>query len=462
MSKPTYRTAEDEVTFNLVNADVVRRLEQDGDIKLPKKKLNIPKDKQWNTKQMASKLLQGITNGDSVPTISKSLVDIIGNNQASQIRNARTMVTGAENSGRLDSYKNLDEQGVEMRKVWIATPDDRTRASHLEIDGEEVGVDDAFSNGCMCPGDPDGDPSEVWNCRCSMRSHIVGFKRTDGSISAVNYERDSTMHAEQMAAEKANRASKAGMSARAFIGEAPVRPRRADFDDMDKFFAAREKYHADKAALEERAEIWYSENVNTNPMTVKELEDWCKKNDCTIYGSLDGLDGVTLRNYTERYEKLIEDFPLVKEYHDRMGIPFEIAYDPKALFDAEASHGMTFGGTYSDFHDAFMRQAGISTDEFVYGVNPALRTFDHEFGHQVFFAMQYGKDAEIWNSTTEEINRRIEMQKDLMQSVYGKAGMSDYATTNEDELFAEGFCAWYGGEKTEFAKAFGEFLGRWL
>jgi hypothetical protein len=109
-----------------------------------------------------------------------------------------------------------------------------------------------------------------------------------------------------------------------------------------------------------------------------------------------------------------------------------------------------------------MRQAVISTDEFVYGANPAIRTFDHEFGHQVYFALQYGKDEELYNSTREEINRRIAMQKDFRETVYGKAGMSDYATTNEDELFAEGFCAWYGGEKTEFAKAFGDFLGRWL
>ncbi len=28
--------------------------------------------------------------------------------------------------------------------------------------------DKRFSNGCMYPGDPDGKPSEVYNCRCTM------------------------------------------------------------------------------------------------------------------------------------------------------------------------------------------------------------------------------------------------------------------------------------------------------
>ncbi len=206
MSKPTYRTSEDEISFNIINKDVVEKLERDGDIKLPKKKLDIPKDKRWNTKQMQSKLLQGILNGDSIPVISKSLEAIIGINKVSQIRNARTMTTGAENAGRLDSYKDLNEQGVEMRKVWIATPDSRTRASHIDIDGEEVDIDAEFSNGCKCPGDPDcPDTSEVWNCRCSMRTRIIGFRRPDGSISRVDYTRGKTLHDEQMEAEKEQR-----------------------------------------------------------------------------------------------------------------------------------------------------------------------------------------------------------------------------------------------------------------
>lgn len=196
----------DKVSFDLVDKATVKKLQKDGDIKLPKKKVNVPKDKQWNTRQMNSKLLQGILNGDSIDVISKSLADIIGNNKASQIRNARTMTTAAENAGRIDSYKNLEKQGVVQKKVWIATPDDRTRESHLELDGEEVDITAEFSNGCKYPGDPDCDePGEVWNCRCSMRTHIIGFRRSDGSISRVDYDRNKTMHESQMQAEKEQR-----------------------------------------------------------------------------------------------------------------------------------------------------------------------------------------------------------------------------------------------------------------
>lgn len=195
-------TPEDSVSFNLVDEHTIKRLQKKGGVRLPHKKVNVQKDKKWNMKLMTSKLLQGILSGDDIPSISKSLMEVIASNKASAIRNARTMVTGAENGGRFDSYEDLADQGVVQKKVWIATPDDLTRESHAEIDGEEVDIDEEFSNGLMYPGDPSGDPSEVYNCRCSMRDHIVGFRRADGSISYINHERDKTMHNDQMKGRK--------------------------------------------------------------------------------------------------------------------------------------------------------------------------------------------------------------------------------------------------------------------
>lgn len=196
---------EDLISFSLIDEATIKRRQREGDIKLPSRKVDVPKDERWNTKQLNSKLLQGILNGDSIPNIAKSLLDVIGNNEASAVRNARTMITQAECGGRQDSYEDLADQGVVQKKVWIATPDDRTRESHIEIDGEEVDVDDNFSNGLAYPADPSGEPEEVWNCRCSIRTHIIGFRREDGTIVEVGRERDDTMHSRQMAEEKERR-----------------------------------------------------------------------------------------------------------------------------------------------------------------------------------------------------------------------------------------------------------------
>lgn len=196
---------EENVSFTMLDEKTVKRLKKDKKINVPEKKISVPKDMRWNEKQMASKILQGIQGGYSVDKISKSLEEVIGNNRISAIRNARTMTTSAENHGRLDSYQNLNEQGVVQKKVWIATPDDSVRESHLEIDGEEVDIDETFSNGLYFPADGTGPAEEVWNCRCSMSDHIVGFMRSDGSISYVDGKPDKTMHSEQIEKQKQSR-----------------------------------------------------------------------------------------------------------------------------------------------------------------------------------------------------------------------------------------------------------------
>lgn len=191
--------------FDMVDEATVKRRVMDGNIKLPKKKINIPKDQRWNTKQLNSSVLQGIVNGESMQKIADRILPVVNNNAAAAIRNARTMVTGAQNQGRQDSYEIMEEMGVVIHKVWIATPDERTRESHLELDGEEVEVDEPFSNGLMYPGDPNGDPEEVYNCRCTMRTEVVGFRKEGGRIKPVDLPEHNGLHQQQMEEERRRR-----------------------------------------------------------------------------------------------------------------------------------------------------------------------------------------------------------------------------------------------------------------
>ena len=162
--------------FSLVDDYTVRRLALDGDIKLPYKDLNKIKDKLWNTRQLNSSVLQGILQGEPINKIADRIYPIVNNNKVAAIRNARTMVTGAENRGRYDSAVELEELGAVIEKKWIATHDSRTRESHIEIDGQTVELHKPFGNGLMYPGDPNGAPEEVYNCRCSMSRRIIAVK----------------------------------------------------------------------------------------------------------------------------------------------------------------------------------------------------------------------------------------------------------------------------------------------
>jgi HK97 family phage portal protein len=77
---------------------------------------------------------------------------------------ARTETHNAVQTGTMEGYK---QAGLET-KIWVAVGDEKTRDSHLAVDGEEVPLDQMFSNGLAYPGDPSGAPEEVINCRCSI------------------------------------------------------------------------------------------------------------------------------------------------------------------------------------------------------------------------------------------------------------------------------------------------------
>lgn len=86
-------------------------------------------------------------------------------------RIARTEIHNSHNTAVTDTYNEI---GVEYT-MWIAADDERTRESHLEINGEIIRLGDTYSNGLRFPGDTDG-PIEEWiNCRCSNAPFVLPY-----------------------------------------------------------------------------------------------------------------------------------------------------------------------------------------------------------------------------------------------------------------------------------------------
>ena len=167
-------------SFTLVDADTVRNLAVTDTSLLPYKEIDPAKDIPWNMKKINSETLQGILQGESMDKIAKRLRNVQEMNKTQAIRSARTIVTGAENKGRQDSYKRAEEDGIVMKREWIATNDSRTRHWHAELDGVEVDIDEPWVNDfgeIMFPGDPSADPANTYNCRCSMSAKVIGFKK---------------------------------------------------------------------------------------------------------------------------------------------------------------------------------------------------------------------------------------------------------------------------------------------
>ena len=123
-------------------------------------------------------MLQGILQGESIPKIAKRLRDNVGMSaRGSAVRNARTAVTSAENKGRMDMLHDAENKGVKSEKGWLAAHDARVREWHAELDGKFTDIDEPFVNALgeiMYPGDPEADPANTYNCRCSLIYRVKG------------------------------------------------------------------------------------------------------------------------------------------------------------------------------------------------------------------------------------------------------------------------------------------------
>lgn len=87
---------------------------------------------------------------------------------------ARTETGSAVNFAQQEGARQVARQtNLNMRKRWISSRDERVRDSHEAVDGEEVGLEDRFSNGLLYPLDTAGPPGEVINCRCVVGNVIT-------------------------------------------------------------------------------------------------------------------------------------------------------------------------------------------------------------------------------------------------------------------------------------------------
>ena len=164
--------------FGIYDADAVTRLLRDDPNLLPPKKLSVSKDKKWNKGNINRQISQGIIQGESLDKIAKRLQTVTTMNRNQSLTNARTMMTGAQNAGRLESMKRAQDMDIKVKKKWLATLDGHTRRSHRRLDGQTVDIDEPFRVGGYSieyPGDSSARPEMVYNCRCTMTSEIEDF-----------------------------------------------------------------------------------------------------------------------------------------------------------------------------------------------------------------------------------------------------------------------------------------------
>ena len=185
------------VGFDLWDEQTVKRLMVEQPDLMPyyppKRALKRGIDLAYGKKQITASVTSSILQGKSIKHMADDLQKRITTmSRDSAIRTARTAVTGAQNAGRMDSYAAAEKMGIKLKKEWLATLDARTRHSHAMLDGEQVAQDKKFSNGCRFPGDPQGPPWEIYNCRCTLIAAVEGVDTSTAQRRARNADTGQT------------------------------------------------------------------------------------------------------------------------------------------------------------------------------------------------------------------------------------------------------------------------------
>lgn len=193
----TIESVAGNVGFDLWDEQTVKRLMVEQPDLMPyyppKRALKRGIDLAYGKKQITASVTSSILQGKSIKHMADDLqTRITTMSRDSAIRTARTAVTGAQSAGRMDSYAAAEKMGIKLKKEWLATLDARTRHSHAMLDGEQVAQDKKFSNGCRFPGDPQGPPWEIYNCRCTLIAAVEGVDTSTAQRRARNADTGQT------------------------------------------------------------------------------------------------------------------------------------------------------------------------------------------------------------------------------------------------------------------------------
>ena len=169
-------------TFQVYNAKSVQKIIKDNPKLL--KEVDVPEDKKWNQTKINREITTGLLKGESIPKVSDRLRRVTDMDKNAATRNARTAMTAAENVGRSESAEELKEKGIPVEEVWSAAIDKRTRETHILLDGtvkDENGFfgADILLHPLRYPADPDGDPEEIYNCRCRLNIQLKGIDHSN-------------------------------------------------------------------------------------------------------------------------------------------------------------------------------------------------------------------------------------------------------------------------------------------
>lgn len=124
-----------------------------------------------------SAVTRGLNQGNAYSKIAKALTEVTDRSYSNALRVASTEGGRIQSQAYIDSLQLLDDVGAEYGKMWQSTIDDKTRATHIEMDGNLADKDGVFHlpDGATGPAPRmTGSARNDIFCRCSSLTIING------------------------------------------------------------------------------------------------------------------------------------------------------------------------------------------------------------------------------------------------------------------------------------------------
>ena len=233
----------------------------------------------------------------------------------------------------------------------------------------------------------------------------------------------------------------------------PIRPLRQDFKTYEEHLKAKEIFAKKREEYTKNIEnaIKYDLEKERKYSTKEKILEWSNKNNIKIHE--DVFKEIDLRVFDETIttmEKTFEKYPFLKEFNvfdEISGKTVKHDFNIGVMRDnglLEANDGLKFGKSFKNYEIGLRKSLEQMTNGFNVNGNGKFGTLiNHEIGHTMEVYISRIKK----NSTYYEELLKLKNLK----------GISEYATFNTSELFAEGFAEYMNGD-SEFGIEFGKFL----
>ena len=129
------------------------------------KEIKITRINEKIQEQVRAELIESQTQHETVGELQERIFGVMQDARSRSLLIARTETASAANGVEYQSYQIA---GVKQHQ-WLAALDEHTRDSHIAAMAQgPIPFGSRFNNGLFFPGDPNGEPGEVCNCRCAL------------------------------------------------------------------------------------------------------------------------------------------------------------------------------------------------------------------------------------------------------------------------------------------------------